>query len=195
MELKHDIFYEDNFLPDFYINSLKEEVMRRDFPWYYVEDIAGNHANNSPDVNFLKNQYGFFHTPFQYAVGWGMNSSIFRPVIHAIEDKFDVRVDTLLRFRIGMLTNVGESGCHYPHVDFNYPHTTVLVYLNDSDGDTVLFNEVFDGETEPESLTVHTSHAPVYNRALKFYGLQYHSSSAPTKNERRLAMNINFISG
>lgn len=191
---EYSMYYEDNFLPNFYFNSIKEEVFKYDFPWYFNENIAGRAEDHADDVTFAKNQYGFYYTYFDHNHGWSNSSSLLRPIIPAIEEKFKIGIESLMRIRVGMLTNVGESGSHYPHVDYPYPHRTVLLYLNESDGDTIFYNEFYEKDVENPKLTVNLRHKPVENRAILFNGLQYHSSSAPTSCVRRLALNINFIS-
>lgn len=190
-----NMYYEDNFLPQFYLQSIKDEVLNTNFPWYYRDSAAGTARENSDSVTLANHQYGFHHTPFNHEYGWSNNGMLFRPIIGAIEERFDIRVDTLIRIRLGMLTNIGQDASHYPHVDYNYPHKTVLLYLDNSDGDTVFYNEMYDAEDDDQKLTVNMRHAPVENRAVMFEGLQYHSSSAPITNSRRITMNINFISG
>lgn len=191
---EYSLYYEDNFLPNFYLNTIKQEVFRHDFPWYFNENIAGRSEDKAEGVNFAKSQYGFYYTCFDYNYGWSNSSAIFRPLVPAITEKFGIEIESLMRIRIGMLTNIGESASHYPHVDYPYPHRTVLLYLNESDGDTIFYNEFFEKDIEDPSLTVNLRHSPKENRAVLFNGLQYHSSSAPTSCARRMTININFIS-
>lgn len=190
-----NLYYEDNFLPQFYLQSIKDEVLNNNFPWYYRDKTAGTATEDSKTVNFASHQYGFHHTPFDHQFGWSNNGLLFKPIIGAIEERFEIRVDTLIRIRLGMLTNIGEDASHYPHVDYNYPHKTVLLYLDSNGGDTIFYNEMYDIEEPNKELTVNMRHSPVENRAVLFEGLQYHSSSAPTEASRRVAININFISG
>ena len=52
---------------------------------------------------------------------------------------------TLLRIRLGLFTQNAAAGpYHNPHVDFYLPHQNALYYVNDSDGDTFIFNETYD---------------------------------------------------
>lgn len=93
-----------------------------------------------------------------------------------------------------------------PHVDAPYPHKTGLIYLNDSDGDTILYNETFDFskvedtlavdmgvETEGVDFTEKTRVEHVANRLLLFPGEHYHSSSLPCKSQARLNLNFNYL--
>ena len=85
---------------------------------------------------------------------------------------------------------------HTPHADVDTPgYTTFVYYLNSSDGDTVIYNEMKDERTplyyETDSnLTVYKKITPVYNSIIKFSSNRYHSYFNPVKSERRFVINI-----
>ena len=60
------------------------------------------------------------------------------------------------------------------HVDFDTPHIACVYYVNDSDGDTF----IYDNESKSQRIS------PKKNRAVVFDGSLYHASSLPTKNKR-----------
>ena len=65
---------------------------------------------------------------------------------------------------------------HAPHVDLNIPHTSLIYYVNDADGDTLFFDE--DYETQIDSVT------PKKGRAVLFNGLIPHAAGIPTLGPR-----------
>jgi hypothetical protein len=69
-----------------------------------------------------------------------------------------------------------------PHVDFLTPHFVCLFYINDSDGDTVFFNE-----QKEEIKRV----SPKKGRMVVFNGDILHAGSTPSKNVR-MFINYNF---
>jgi Rps23 Pro-64 3,4-dihydroxylase Tpa1-like proline 4-hydroxylase len=69
-------------------------------------------------------------------------------------------------------------------------YKTLLYYVNDSDGDTFIFNELFNGE--PPALTVAKTVTPVANTAVFFDSHRYHTSSSPRKTEVRAIINTVF---
>lgn len=73
---------------------------------------------------------------------------------------------------------------HAPHVDLNYPHTSLIYYVNDADGDTVFFEK--DYKTIMQSVT------PRKGRAVLFNGLIPHAAGIPT-NGPRCIVNYNLI--
>lgn len=73
---------------------------------------------------------------------------------------------------------------HYaPHVDWNIPHTVVLYYLNDSDGDTVFFDN-------QGNITQRVS--PKKGRVLVFDGQLYHGGGIP-KHSPRCVVNFDIL--
>tara|TARA_R110000803_G_C11842327_1_gene304764 strand:- start:71 stop:628 length:558 start_codon:yes stop_codon:yes gene_type:complete len=70
-----------------------------------------------------------------------------------------------------------------PHVDIDWPHWVFLYYVNDSEGETVFYNEQ---KEEIKRVT------PKKGRACFFDGSIYHSASTPNITSRAV-ININFI--
>jgi hypothetical protein len=78
-----------------------------------------------------------------------------------------------------------------PHIDIGYEHLVCLYYVNDTDGDTFIFNRTKnDGpivkDAKPEILK---RVSPKKGRVVLFNGNRYHSSSGPSKDTRCI---INF---
>jgi len=82
------------------------------------------------------------------------------------------------------------------HIDLAFEHLIVLYYVNDTDGDTFIFDKTTDykninlASVENQSeLNIIKRVSPKKGRALVFNGNRYHSSSGPTKDIRCI---INF---
>jgi hypothetical protein len=73
---------------------------------------------------------------------------------------------------------------HYaPHVDLPFPHTVVLYYVNDADGDTVLFDN---------NNNIVRRVSPKRGRILMFDGTIYHGGGIP-QSGLRCAVNFDII--
>ena len=72
-----------------------------------------------------------------------------------------------------------------------WDHLTLLYYINDTDGDTILYNEKFD-EGKEVILTEMARVSPKAGRAVLFNGNLYHSPSVPTTGYRAV-INYTFI--
>ena len=77
------------------------------------------------------------------------------------------------------------------HIDLSIEHLVVLYYVNDTDGDTFIFDKISDyknvtSETveNQNELKIIKRITPKKGRALVFDGNRYHSSSGPTKDVR-----------
>lgn len=71
---------------------------------------------------------------------------------------------------------------HDPHVDLNFPHTSLIYYVNDSDGDTVFFDNDYK--------KVHKKVSPKKGRCVIFDGLIPHGAGIP-KTGPRCIVNFN----
>ena len=83
-----------------------------------------------------------------------------------------------------------------PHVDLYYSHVVMLYYVNESDGDTVIYKEKYNGNGEakyPSHLTELKRIKPKKGRLVVFDGLHYHASSNPRKNPYRCVINFDLI--
>ncbi len=104
----------------------------------------------------------------------------------------------LLRSRLAMNLSDGVGGVHQQHVDNPTPHTVLLYYINDSDGDTILYKERADPLTYlagsyPDYFTIDVRVTPKKGRAVIFDGLQFHSVSTPKDHLKRQIININVL--
>ena len=90
----------------------------------------------------------------------------------------------ILVARIFLLMPYATDLEHYaPHVDLPYPHTVVLYYVNDADGDTVIFNK---------NNQIVKRVSPKRGRILMFDGTMYHGGGIP-KNGPRCAVNFDIM--
>jgi hypothetical protein len=102
----------------------------------------------------------------------------------------------LHRIKANMLLIQDEH--NYPYNFYNTPHVDIvgedsislLYYVNDSDGDTFMFNECesFTGD----SLSLQHREPPERNKAVLFDSSKFHSSSSPRKHDKRIVINVVF---
>ena len=74
-----------------------------------------------------------------------------------------------------------ELKYNVPHRDLEFPHYSVLLYMNDSDGDTVFFKDI--GVDELQRIK------PKLNRMVISDGV-YHTSTNPIKSSYRIVLNM-----
>ena len=93
-----------------------------------------------------------------------------------------INILDIIKSRYFFQPPVGKNITAAPHVDIYLPHWVFLYYVNDSEGDTVFYNDSGD-EIKRVS--------PKKGRVAFFNGEIYHSATKP-KSQSRAVININF---
>lgn len=184
--MNNGILYIENFLPSTFQNSLENLLCSENFPYFFVDNIA--YDSDDPAAKYQNlDQYGFFHTVY---FNGKENSLFFKdllPITYFLENNIKNKIKSILRIRIGMQVKVKDANVtHSPHIDFYFPHKVLLYYVHDTDGDTVFYKKNLEDYIEIQRIT------PKKGAAVIFDGDIYHASTTPCKNQRRIAININY---
>jgi hypothetical protein len=169
------------------------------FPWFYAPNSA--YKQTKDDLE----QFSWAHTSILEGRDNSDYAEYHRELCDIIRTKY-IEEETygIRRVRFGMHTYFPHPVMNNPHIDFSVGSVVGLLYLNDSDGDTYFFDAIYDGPTKPtqeqlkdewnknKDMKVVESFTPKANTLILFEGRQYHCSSAPTKNQYRQIMNINW---
>jgi hypothetical protein len=168
-----------------------------DMPWYYIQTSAYEDTDTAPPVD----QSSFVHLAFNAAVGESPLAGLcMKALEEATADVAGIQEYRVTRIRLGMHTWGASRVINYPHVDVDREHMVGLLYLNDSDGDTVIYTETFDPQgpissrEHYDSITSFTklvSITPEKGTFVFFNGKHYHSSSTPTAHANRVVVNFN----
>jgi len=98
-----------------------------------------------------------------------------------------------IKFNLLRKTNFPESHYNIPHADNSNPNMfSAVYYINDSDGDTFVFNEMVLPDKLPDKLTVMQRISPKKNRLVIFESDRFHASSNPRVTTERLIINFVF---
>jgi hypothetical protein len=192
----------DDLIPKLYQDQIEAELTSERMAWFFrlepgrtvsVLGASGAEANYS----------GFTNTVFHCEDGNPAPSpvtALLLPLLLTFCDRVKRPFNRLLRIRLGLYPRIMADAAHHPHVDFYYPHYNVLYYVNDADGDTVLYDETFDevpkamlpGYLRENRFTVAKRVAPKKGRILGFEGKQYHASMHPMQASHRIAISYSF---
>jgi hypothetical protein len=186
----------DNALPDLAFQRIKEIISSTAFPWFYVGTAYEERASGL-------NDYSWFHMAKDR--DWE-NSFLCNELEKLIVDalnRADISVNQMIRIRLGLITVTSVPIIHAPHVDLIQPHSTGLLYIDNSDGDTLIYNEKYDPENGldvfnyykiflKDELTIKDKITPEQNKIVCFDGYRYHSSTSPTMHPRRIVINFNY---
>jgi len=202
---KKDIVVLDNIIPQEMADKFELTTTKDTFPWYLLRDIQtykltekDNHrvVNDENTVNTLQFGHGIYN---KEDVDSEINSGLYADA-RAIADyccqEFDFK-PVYLRLKLNLLgqnVSIKEGKYNTPHIDNKFWNSySMIYYVNDSDGDTIIFNEVSDEETKkrPDKLTIKKTITPKKNRAVLFRGNYFHTSTNPTNNDKRIVLNVN----
>jgi len=185
----------DDFVSENDQNLIRDFML--DCSWEESKNISGVQQSGCSlpnDLFLAKNQSGYYVNIYP-----GISDvEVFFPLLNSIGSLLPIAHD-IIRIRGGKFNKNEQGGIHLPHVDYYYNHYTLLYYVNDSDGDTFLFNEMSEAveppsvPSQPKSFTLLSSISPKMGRAVLFNGLLYHSSSLPQTHQNRMAININIV--
>lgn len=195
----NDIIEIENFIPIDYQNHIESVMTGMEFPWVFNKNMV------SGDDVFLdndNNHAGFNHFFFEHQKTQSNFFQLFYPLVLTITSKVDVPFNMLIRMRANMTLANPESKLdwHMPHIDSFMPHYNAIYYVNDTDGDTVIFNETNDdydpGQNDIRTIkqnkfTVKHRVEPKRGKLVVFSGKYYHSSSPVRHHKYRCVINMN----
>lgn len=184
----------DNFLDESDYIKFRNDITDVTFPWYYVSNVSAPEGMFSVDDINCKEGDGFFNTIYNHGIMENAKNivHIFEPFFPYLT-KLGYKPEDLLCMRLSMkLPKEGYTEHTYqiPHIDTQEKHDVLIYYVNDSDGDTRIFNEYHEKDY-PKLFTVKQRISPVGNRLIKFDGFQYHTASYPIETPRRIVINFN----
>ena len=178
----------DDFLTKSYHEQILDMMSGDNFPWYYYDNISVEGSNNL-------NEYGFSHMFCEKETGQ-RNSTQSWFLKSALLQIMDVAgCNTIIRSRGDMTTHTGKKFTHHPHIDYNFPHTASIYYVNDSDGDTIFYNQRASNinEIKDYDLKEYKRVTPKANRLIIFEGNIVHTGSSPINFKNRILINSNFL--
>ena len=166
----------ENILPETVQTFIEDFCLDQHFLWKFLRDSA--HYDKSDYPSFGHMAIDEFHHVSSIA-------SIFEIPIVIISEAFELDRKKLFRERFGLYMPLSNAQLHNnPHVDLDEkPHTVVLYYVNDSDGDTFFFDE---------NMNIEKRITPKKGKAVMFDGSIFHASSMPSKKPR-ITLNLNYL--
>ena len=177
----------DNIIPKKQQEELKNLLFGNNFPWYFVNDIThiGNQNQARPGHCHAYMKLGEVNSDYINEV-----KKISDNVNKKIKKKlkmYQVRSFLQLPLNEKLLYKDSKHREDTPHIDIYEPHTVFLYYVNDSDGDTVLYNYKSKYEHDVpvyEDIKIVDRVTPKQGRVIVFDGMTWHSSTQPTQGPR-----------
>lgn len=186
-----DYLIDDDFLPDVAVQDIHDTLINSDASYSLGKQLLGGYKFDTDIDPYEGSQFNhmFFIDSKVYSPYWEKVLGI----LHLFCRKHNVEVHAVMRCKSNLTFPDTHTVPHTetPHVDHRWPHFTLLYYVNDADGDTIIYNEKFDGE-KTVALTKAARVSPKAGRAVLFNGLNYHSPSVPQHGYRSV-INFTFL--
>jgi hypothetical protein len=179
----------------------KQDDMRKKFNNKKIKYFLGDVRNSSSIKSAIedsntKDSIQFTHKLFTDGVFESEYVEYVMKIMKALEEKEGIVCTTLHRAKCNLVPqdiSYGIDEHHPPHIDSKDVSDntyTLVYYVNDSDGDTFVFNEKY--EDEFTDLTIAHRQTPTEGSALLFKSTNYHASSSPINTKSRVVINIVF---
>ena len=170
-------------------NTVQETVMQQ-ADWRFLTDVSGNENQRFPSsgfVHILKHpsyeKQSFLYNPL---------SAIFIPRLLTMGEFKEIYYNRIfLQLPLAPQFKKEHNGIHVD-LPLEIPHIACVYYVNDSDGDTIIYEQTIrdtPGNSQGVNLKEHIRVTPKKGRAVFFDGSRYHCSSQPTMSYRAI---INF---
>jgi hypothetical protein len=195
MIISKDFVEIEDFLPLDQQQQLIQYFTHPSFPWAMTLDaVDGVGANRSIDPS---EAIGFYHGIVYQGQQCSEDRHLAatRWIVEKLpEATFNrIKIDKLERIRVAIFTRHPDPTPHKPHIDAAHDHWTAIYYVNDCDGDLLVYNETqFDVKEQHTEFTLKHRVKPAQGKLVAFNGKHYHSSSYPTQKSLRLAITFNF---
>lgn len=195
MKWKREVWVFDDIVP-----TEKQEEIRKamlgtetsgsDFPWHFIPDVTGGGSQDKRPAfgqTFIRD--GVIKSNEAYLK---MLEPLWTNCMEKIKAKTNttgkysiVKSRTFLQFPLCHLRG-GEYDAH--HIDMLQEHFALLYYVCDSDGDTVIFENMYSKQDpkppEPNKLREKIRVTPRQGRVVVFDGYYWHTATQPAKSAR-----------
>ena len=176
--------------------EIEQALTDRTTIWYFQKDVAFN-VQDPKAANIQGRTPGLSHVFFEAGEIKSPLYQLIIPVVLRAYEKIGITPTRIWQAR---------SFMHFPlakelrreydniHVDLPEDHLVCLYYVNDTDGDTFIFDRTFDdvpidSDYSTVKWNILQRISPRRGRCVLFDGRYYHSSSGPTSDIRCI---INF---
>lgn len=179
----------NKLVPPSYAKILEDELTQT-MPWYYTPSSSGEVDIDQKDKNVVN--FPQMHHVFLDSDGTtSPHFVLIQPLIWFLEKELSINIISLNRIKANLLLQGDATLDNYnlPHIDHpNDDHISMVYYVNESDGDTRIFDKtVQEGH---EDLNCIGQFKPEQGRALVFKSNRFHASAPPVKFKSRMIINF-----
>jgi len=190
----------DNIVDQETQDLIEETLLGSETDWHFARSSAYK-KELFPEVSDKqrKSIFTFNHIIFNDNRVQDQNFNLYYKVINNIARQLELTVQSVTNIRAQLQLPINRPpGRGIPHVDKHddKPYKVCLYYVNDVDGDTVLYKQTTKNSTPEDvksgNLEEETRISPKKGRAIIFDGDVYHKASRPT-TDLRCVINYNIF--
>jgi hypothetical protein len=183
-----DIFVFDNIVDIKEQEQIKNTLLEKDnINWFFKSDIT-KYTNK-------QKRPGFSH---YFVIDKKANSDFHNLSLNIIKnscEKINFNLKQIIQSRSFLQLPLNEKflgeGLDTPHIDIEEKHIVILYYVNDSDGDTVIYENKYEKNKEVnfKDLKIKKTVSTKQGRVVIFDGHLYHTGQQPKKDIRCIINN------
>lgn len=170
-------------------NKIYQAITNPSFLWTYDEDVTAalmnSPAASTPTFNHLIFDQNRESNPYYEFVDQ-LIAEIEKQFKLSITDMLDIRAEFLLNTKYPIPSLPYKHNT--PHKDYDTDHFVVVYYVNETDGETVVFNETAVAE---KYYPMHRC-MPEKGKALLFSGVNFYADTCPKVHTKRIALTFKF---
>lgn len=181
-----ELIESNSFLSDLEKEIIDEAFWSENNSWRYQPITNDNFS--APGIIDLKEGYDICYFTFEPTQDLKVYDKI-KPIILKFLESNNVHHLGILRIKLNITPTHDKISQCPPHVDTKKPHLNFIYYINDSEGDTVIYNELADFNNIFTNPTVFKKIKPERGKAILFDGRQFHSVTPPSRLPLRGVIN------
>ena len=185
--------YYENVLTVDQKNSIEKLLLKNNnFCWQLDKTLYGEEINKT--LNSM-NYFDCYQMIHQFIINGNLFSNYTKPILDHMNwsvlcNKLNIP-NNIWRMKTNLMFNHRSNKTNTPHIDSDKKHISMIYYVNDSDGETTIYNKI-SGENLKDIKPV-KKFKPKKGSFLIFDGSRYHSSKPPQNNELRCVINFNLL--
>ena len=190
MKWKNQIWIYDDIIPKAQQDEIENTLLSYTFKWGFIDNVTSGGSHEKRPA--------FGHTFVRNGTVITQEDTIrtIEPIWAGCMEKLMERTGTVGKYAFVQsrsflqvpLRNIRGSKLDAHHIDVADEHFALLYYVCDSDGDTVLFKNMYSKDNpkppEPHELREKARVTPKKGRVVIFDGYHWHTATQPSKNVR-----------
>lgn len=193
--LPEKIIILENVISKQHQDDIEQILLSDTFHWFYLPQST--YQEGIPNwIKKNKNIIEAFQLSHIFYTDRRQNSDAFSVLVPLLSS-FPFNIDNLVRVKANMTTyhpDATSKTYGVPHVDDPIPGLiSAVYYVNDSSGDTFIFNETKKDYLETGTLTVKKRITPKKGTLVVFDGSLLHSKNYPNTVNPRTVINFCFV--